>query len=551
VSNAILFDPPFVRALAGELNERLRGRACASAPIFAAERTAVLPLDRGEALQLDLHPTRGWLRMVPWESDPGELDAICEGVTAPPDERLLVIHLRSTDRFRAQVRRLVVELHTNQWNALVVADEDERILSLLWSRSAGGRALRSGAVYHPPPPPRRFGAETTTLDAARAHWRATLGPIAPESRRATLLAGFAYVGSANAEPILGEALRDPGEDALREAFERWWALRSLSASTPVLLRLGGRSLPYPTPLPGIESTPVASLLAGIGRVAAASEDRIPAPVLPGTAAVRRRVEAAARRVERLEGQIGGSEEVERMRFWGDLLLARKRLVPHGAESVRLQDWTGALVEVALDPALGAAENANRWYDEARRREHANARIPALLEAARAELARWTGALEAAEKGELPAWAAEAVAGPADANEKGAIEEESRPYRRYRTSGGLEVRVGRSARANDELTFRHSAPGDVWLHAQSVPGSHVILRWRILEGSPPARDLEEAATLAALFSKARSSALVPVDWTRRKHVRKPRGSAPGAVIPLQVRTLLVRPDAAIEERMRDD
>jgi predicted ribosome quality control (RQC) complex YloA/Tae2 family protein len=252
-------------------------------------------------------------------------------------------------------------------------------------------------------------------------------------------------------------------------------------------------------------------------------------------------------VERLEGEVVGTAEVERMGFWGDLILARKRLVPHGAESVRLQDWTGGLVEVALDPTLTPAENANRWYEEARKRERADARIPELLAAARAEWARWSTALEAAERGEVPAWAADAAAGGAEGR-SGA--EESLPYRRYRTSGGLEVRVGRNSRDNDELTFHHSAPGDVWLHARSVPGSHVILRWRSLD-TPPARDLEEAAALAAFFSKARSSALVPVDWTRRKHVRKPRGAAPGAVVPLQLRTLFVEPSAAVEERLRED
>jgi predicted ribosome quality control (RQC) complex YloA/Tae2 family protein len=251
----------------------------------------------------------------------------------------------------------------------------------------------------------------------------------------------------------------------------------------------------------------------------------------------------------LESQVAGTAEVERMRLWGDLLLARKRLVPRGAERVKLQDWTGALVEVTLDPTLTPAENANRWYDEARKRERADARMPELLAAARAEVGRWRGALEAAERGEVPAWAVEAVRGVA--GEGRGAEVESLPYRSYRTSGGLEVRVGRSARANDDLTFRHSAPGDVWLHARSVPGSHVILRWRAPDGSPPARDLEEAATLAALFSKARSSGLVPVDWTRRKHVRKPRGAAPGAVVPQQVRTIFVEPDARVEERMRTE
>jgi predicted ribosome quality control (RQC) complex YloA/Tae2 family protein len=120
---------------------------------------------------------------------------------------------------------------------------------------------------------------------------------------------------------------------------------------------------------------------------------------------------------------------------------------------------------------------------------------------------------------------------------------------FRTSGGLEVRVGRSSADNDRLTFRESAPNDVWLHARSVAGSHTILRWTDPQGSPPARDLEEAAQLAAYFSRARSSGVVPVDWTRRKHVRKPRGAAPGAVVPQQVRTLFVEPDEKAVERLR--
>jgi predicted ribosome quality control (RQC) complex YloA/Tae2 family protein len=130
-------------------------------------------------------------------------------------------------------------------------------------------------------------------------------------------------------------------------------------------------------------------------------------------------------------------------------------------------------------------------------------------------------------------------------------EPARPYRLYRTSGGLEVRVGRNARANDDLTFRHSAPDDVWLHAQSVPGSHVILRWPDAEGAPPARDLEEAATIAAVHSRARSSGLVAVDWTRRKYVRKPRGAPPGSVTIQRVKTLFVEPVEEVAERLRSD
>jgi predicted ribosome quality control (RQC) complex YloA/Tae2 family protein len=122
-----------------------------------------------------------------------------------------------------------------------------------------------------------------------------------------------------------------------------------------------------------------------------------------------------------------------------------------------------------------------------------------------------------------------------------------PYRRYRTSGGLEVRVGKGARQNDDLTFRHSSPNDVWLHAGQSAGAHVILRWD-REGNPPKRDLEEAGILAALNSGARHSKTVAITWTRRKYVRKPRKAPPGTVGVERVQTLFVEPDEDLPERL---
>ena len=103
--------------------------------------------------------------------------------------------------------------------------------------------------------------------------------------------------------------------------------------------------------------------------------------------------------------------------------------------------------------------------------------------------------------------------------------------------------------NDALTFHHSRPDDIWLHARHAAGAHVIMRWTRPE-RPPAADLEEAAIMAANYSGARGSGQVPVDWTRRKWVRKPRGSAPGAVIPDRVQTVFVAPDPSLAERLSD-
>src|SRR5687767_4931696 len=155
VSNPIRYDPLLVRALTDELRSRLQGRSAHPLPVFAADRSLTLQLDRGEALRADLHPERGWIRIVPGADDQ-EASAQVVRVTAPVDERLLRIDLQQGGRFQGARRSLILELHTNQWNALVVDADDQRIVSLLRVREAGGRVLRSGAPYQPPAARRRL-----------------------------------------------------------------------------------------------------------------------------------------------------------------------------------------------------------------------------------------------------------------------------------------------------------------------------------------------------------------------------------------------------------
>jgi hypothetical protein len=552
VSNAIRFDPLLVRHLAHELDGALRGRACAAAPLFTPERAVILPLDGAQALRLDLHPTRGWVRLVPWAAEADELDALCTRVEAPADERRLVLRLRTADRFRLGERDLVLELHTNQWNALLVNRADERILAVLRGRGAGGRGLWPGQPYTPPPGSARYGAEPVERGEALARWMERLGTADPVERERLLVREFAWTGTTNAPAILGAA-REPGavEEVLLEAFVRWWELRTLTRATPVLIQLPGMSLPYPVPLEGTAARTMPSLLDAMA-AAAAVQAPPPSPHQERELLLARleaRAAAIERKIESLRSQQVEPEEIDRLRAKGDLLLSNLRLVPKGADHVRLRGWDGKMVDIALDPALSGADNAARWYGEARRRARATERLPALIAEAEADRARWVTAREAAERGPVPEWAARALERTNRLEgTRSQDAEQARPYREYRTSGGLEVRVGRNARDNDRLTFGHSSPNDVWLHARSVAGSHVILRWSN-EDAPPARDLEEAATLAALYSRARSSALVAVDWTRRKHVRKPRAAPPGAVIPQRVKTLFVEPDAAFEERLR--
>jgi predicted ribosome quality control (RQC) complex YloA/Tae2 family protein len=215
----------------------------------------------------------------------------------------------------------------------------------------------------------------------------------------------------------------------------------------------------------------------------------------------------------------------------------------------LVDFEGRSVPVELDPALAPHDNASRYYERAARAERARERLPALMAAAKDGAARAGALLSRARAGE--AGLDEVRAELPSSQEKAPVEgAPALPYRTYRSSGGLEIRVGRGARRNDELTFQHSSPEDVWLHARHAAGAHVVLRWQG-EGNPPARDLAEAAVLAALHSRARGSGSVPVDWTRRKYVRKTRKAPAGTVAVQRAQTLFVEPDPGLAERLREE
>ncbi|KPJ59409.1 MAG: hypothetical protein AMJ46_11315 [Latescibacteria bacterium DG_63] len=110
---------------------------------------------------------------------------------------------------------------------------------------------------------------------------------------------------------------------------------------------------------------------------------------------------------------------------------------------------------------------------------------------------------------------------------------------FQTSDGYAVIVGRNSKQNDYITYRLAAPDDLWFHASGVPGSHVILR-RKGKSDPSRKAIEEAAAVAAHFSKGRTSSAVPVVYTRRKYVHKPKGSRPGVATYSREKFIMAKP-----------
>jgi predicted ribosome quality control (RQC) complex YloA/Tae2 family protein len=269
--------------------------------------------------------------------------------------------------------------------------------------------------------------------------------------------------------------------------------------------------------------------------------------------------------DNLRRDLEGHGDAEAHKRAGDLLLANIGTAVRAGGRVLVTDFYAEdtpTVELEVDENRTLQEEAAQRfarYTKAKRaaREIAERLVKvepelAALEARRAELegivaARDEAGLAAFDGGKADEKAGDKRPGGVE-REKGSKKssaEKGRTLRRYRSSDGYEVVVGRGARENDELTFRVARSYDTWMHAADYPGSHVVVRARGKDDAIPHRTLVEAARLAAHFSQARKDAKVAVNYTQRKFVSKPRGAAPGLVYLSSFRTLLVEPAEELE------
>lgn len=283
--------------------------------------------------------------------------------------------------------------------------------------------------------------------------------------------------------------------------------------------------------------------------------------------ITRRRDAAARLVANLQTDLQRADGGETRRREAETLAAFLHTVTRGQKQAVLTDPAdGTERTIDLDPAIPPHANLERLFKAARKAERGRDIIASRLEAARRDLAENSNMADRLE----PLIAGPAADRPLDsltdtdarlaalqtfradhdllalalgAPRSASPDAPARPFRRYTIDGRWEVWIGRSRQENDDLTHRASHPRDLWLHAQGVSGSHVIVRTNGRPDTVPRSVLEKAAALAALHSKARHSAYVPVIWTERRYVRKPRKAPPGTAVCLRDQNLFVEPGIA--------
>jgi predicted ribosome quality control (RQC) complex YloA/Tae2 family protein len=234
----------------------------------------------------------------------------------------------------------------------------------------------------------------------------------------------------------------------------------------------------------------------------------------------------------------------------ELILAYGPSAPPGASSIDTIDYEGNAISIRVDPEATFVENAERLFVKAKRAKlsvgevrEQQGRLTADLE----ELRRLVVRVEASDDlATLERLRIEALSKrwlhtqPTAVGARPEIRFEGNKIRELMAPGGFTVLYGENATSNDFLTQRIAKPNDIWLHVRGSTSAHVVLQTRNAPDKVDREALLFAARVAVRNSASKHSGYVPVDYTLKKYVRKPRGSAPGFASYTHEKTLHVEP-----------
>lgn len=258
--------------------------------------------------------------------------------------------------------------------------------------------------------------------------------------------------------------------------------------------------------------------------------------------------------ENLERDLAGHGDPEEHKRIGDLLLANVSTAKRHGNKVTIVDYyaEGAPeIDVEIEEKVSLQDEAAQRFRQYGKAKRARAEIAERMVQIDREIAQLNRQLEEIseiirQKDEtaLASFAEKKPASKQPGKQPGSSKQPAiTGVRRYLSTDGYEILVGRAARDNDHLTFKIAQPNDLWMHAGDYPGSHVVVR-NPTRKEIPHRTIVEAAQLAGKFSQASEDSKVVIHYTPRKFLSKPKGSAPGLVRLSRFKSITVEPKESI-------
>ncbi len=249
------------------------------------------------------------------------------------------------------------------------------------------------------------------------------------------------------------------------------------------------------------------------------------------------LERARKKYDLQAKQLKDTEKRDKYKVYGELLTTYGYELKGGEKSFTCENYyTNEEITIPLDENMGAVDNAKRFFEKYAKLKRTFEALSIQIEETRQEISHLdsiSNALDIARHEEDLATIRRELSEygymkrQAASQGKGSKKPAKSKPLHYISSDGFDIYVGKNNYQNDELTFKIATGNDWWFHAKASAGSHVIVK---TEGKElPDRSFEEAARLAAYYSKAKEQGKAEIDYIQKKHVKKPNGSKPGFVV----------------------
>lgn len=251
-----------------------------------------------------------------------------------------------------------------------------------------------------------------------------------------------------------------------------------------------------------------------------------------------------------------SENADSYKVYGELITSYIYMIEKGMESVEVDNFYDPeykSVKIKLNKNLTPSENAQKYFKKYTKMKTAKVEINNQIKISEEEIHYLENILLSIENCEN---LAELLDIREELGKVGYLKSQNKSKKEtklttkpheFLSSDGFKILVGKNNKQNDHLTLKVADNNDIWLHTKNIPGSHVIIKCEGKEASD--ETLFEGAMLAAYFSKSKMSAQVPVDYTKKKNIKKPNGAKPGMVIYETNNTIYVTPTEELVAKLK--
>lgn len=477
----------------------------------------------------------------------------------PPYERILDIKLTKSRDGVLVIYNLILEFTGKTGNAYLLA-EDGKILAIDHSIMSASRNLDLNLFYSPPPSTSSTNLDNITKeDLQRLKDEAIKNEGKLEAVLASSIFGLGSIPAAELALALRKSVQHAWNfivEIRRIQREKDYSPGLYLPSSSIAMKTSKTLFHVISPLEqakGMRLVNYNSVSSCLSAAYIEYENRRKFSSLKDhlsekLSKERKTTETLNKNLQRDLDKLGDPEENKKR---GELLVASLGTAVKDGDYVEVADIydpSQQMVRIKIDPSLSLQANADRFFNLYRKAKRgkdmigrkiatASERLKKIEEFEKKLSASAETGLEEIEREMLDSGIIKS-----STSQSGLRKPAARvPFRSFISSDGMEILIGKKASDNDILTFKYAKDPDFWLHCAGTGGSHVVIKNPRKLGKCPPAALEEAASLAAFFSKQRSNSKVQVNYTQRKFVRKMKNVPPGQVKLLSYSSLLVKPE----------